>query len=101
MPANLTTRFRSEVLRHRWLTLLALALFMSIASQAQSGPAAKFPEECFISSEKYTNAYFGFALTIPKVRNASPLLPKMSSGVHTLFGVRGWGPPPGMSFLLV
>jgi len=42
MPANLTTRFRSEALRHRWLTLLALVLFTSMASDARLRRRVKF-----------------------------------------------------------
>lgn len=100
--AHLTLKYRPDAKQHVWLPLVTITLLISICSQAQSSPSTSsstVPEDGFVSSEKYTNAFFGFALTIPKLPNAQPFMPKTRNGSHTLFGVQAYG--RGLSALLV
>ena len=68
---------------------VAVILLLSPTSGTQEAPSVT-PESGFISSEKYTNAFFGFSLPLPSdsAFEAFIVPPTADSAYHALFGLK-------------
>jgi hypothetical protein len=68
---------------------LAVILLLSRTSGTQQAPSVT-PESGFISSEKYTNAFFGFSLPLPPDSAFQGLIvpPTADNAYHPLFGLK-------------
>jgi hypothetical protein len=69
--------------------ILETALVMSITAVTAQTQTASKPEDGFLSTAKYTNAFFGFSLPLPEDADLRPLAEKGEAQEpfrHTLFG---------------
>lgn len=78
---------------------ILIPLLAAIWSHAQSASLAIEPEDGFLSSQQYTNAFFGFALSLPRLANAQQFMPQMMNAGHTLFGLQSYR--RGLSLFLI
>jgi hypothetical protein len=71
------------------IIVLAAGLLVTASCIAQQAPNVT-PESAFISSEKYTNAYFGFSLPLPGDPAFQGLFlpPSKDGAYHSLFGLK-------------
>ena len=73
-------------MKHSIVLVFGVLLSMGCAAQETS---VAVPEAGFVSSEKYTNAFFGFSLPLPQDSALRGFAPP--SKFHSLFGLQAGG----------
>jgi hypothetical protein len=69
----------------KWSLVLVFSMLLCFGCAAQEPPLGA-PEAGFLSSEKYTNAFFGFSLPLPQDPSLRPFV--LPSKFHSLFGLQ-------------